>query len=46
MDKAYDGNNNVIKSIYQVLVFGDLILEWRVNAKKFKIVVKNLLKSF
>jgi hypothetical protein len=30
-DDAYDANNNVIKSIYQVLVIGDLGLEWRVQ---------------
>jgi len=46
MDKTYDGNNNVIKSNYQVLVLGDFILEWRVNAEKLKIVAKNLLKKF
>jgi hypothetical protein len=46
MDKTYDGNNNVINSNYQVLVLGDFILEWRVNAEKLKIVAKNLLKNF
>jgi hypothetical protein len=41
-DDAYDANNNVIRSIYQVPVIGDLSLEWKVNFKKFRIVVKNL----
>ncbi len=45
-DEMYDDNNNVIRSIYQVLVFGDFGLEWRVNAGRFKIIVENLLKSF
>jgi hypothetical protein len=42
---AYDGNNNVIISIYQVLVIGEVGLEWRVNVGRFKINVKNLSKS-
>jgi len=45
-DEMYDDNNNLIRSIYQVLVFGDFGLEWRVNAGRFKIVVENLLKIF
>jgi hypothetical protein len=44
-DKAYDVNNNVIRSIYQVPILGDFGLEWRVNVRRFKIVVENLLKS-
>jgi hypothetical protein len=30
-DDVYDANNNVIISIYQVPIIGDLSLEWRVN---------------
>jgi hypothetical protein len=41
----YDDNNNVIRFIYQLIVFGDFGLEWKVNAGKFKIVVENLPKS-
>jgi hypothetical protein len=44
-DKAYDVNNNVIRSIYQVSILGDFRLEWRVNAGRFRIVVENLSKS-
>jgi uncharacterized protein YjfI (DUF2170 family) len=44
-DEAYDDNNNVIRSIYQVLVFSDFGLVWRVNVKRFKIVAKNLSES-
>jgi hypothetical protein len=44
-DKMYDDNNNVIRSIYQVLVLGDFSLEWKVNAERFKIVAKDLTKS-
>jgi hypothetical protein len=44
-DEMYDDNNNVIRSIYQVLIFGDFGLEWRVNAGRFKIVVESLPKS-
>jgi hypothetical protein len=44
-DDAYDVNNNVIRSIYQVLVIGDLDLEWKANSKRFNIIAKNLLKS-
>jgi hypothetical protein len=43
--EAYDDNNNVIRSIYQVVVFGDFGLEWRVNARRFKIIVENHPKS-
>ncbi len=42
----YDDNNNVIRSIYQILVFGDFGLEWRVNVGRFKIVAKTFPKSF
>jgi hypothetical protein len=42
-DKEYDDNNNVIRSIYQVPILGDFVLEWRVNVGRFKIVVENLL---
>jgi hypothetical protein len=45
-DDAYDAKNNVISSIYQVLVISDFSLEWRVNCGRFKIVAKILLKSF
>jgi hypothetical protein len=45
-DNAYNVNNNVIKSIFQVLVIGDLGLEWRLNVKRFKIIVENLSKSY
>jgi hypothetical protein len=45
-DKMYDDNNNVIRSIYQIPVLGDFGLEWRVNAKRFRIVAKDLTKSF
>lgn len=45
-DNADNVNNNVIKSIFQVLVIGNLGLEWRLNVKRFKIIVENLLKSF
>jgi len=44
-DKMYDDNNNVIRSIYQVPVLGDFRFEWRVNARKFRIVGESLLKS-
>jgi hypothetical protein len=44
-DRAYDVNNNVIRSIYQVPILGDFCLEWRVNAGRFRIVVENLLKN-
>jgi hypothetical protein len=37
-DNVYDANNNVIRFIYQVLVIGDFSLEWRVNARRFKIL--------
>jgi hypothetical protein len=36
-DDAYDANNNVIKSIYQVPVIGDLGLKWRVQGLGFKV---------
>jgi hypothetical protein len=29
--QTYDDNNNVIISMYQVLIIGDFGLEWRVN---------------
>ncbi len=45
-DDAYDANNNVIRSIYQILVIGDLDLEWRVNFERFTTITKNLLKNF
>jgi hypothetical protein len=45
-DDGYDANNNIIGSIYQVLVIGDFSLEWRVTVERYKIVVENLLKSF
>jgi hypothetical protein len=45
-DKAYDDNNNVIKSTYQVPMLGDFGLEWRVNVGMFRIVMENLPKSF
>jgi len=45
-DDAYDANNNVFRSIYQVIVIGNLDLEWRVNFERFMIIVKNLLRSF
>jgi hypothetical protein len=45
-DDAYDANNNVIGFIYQVLVIGDFSFKWKVNAKRFRIVAENLLKSF
>jgi hypothetical protein len=41
-DDAYDANNNVIRFIYHVLVISDMGLKWRVNSRRFKIVVKNL----
>jgi len=41
-DDAYDANNNVIKFIYQVSVINDMGLKWRVNSRRFRIVVKNL----
>jgi len=44
-DDAYDANNNVIRSIYQVLIIGDFSLQWRVNTKRFRIVAKNLWKN-
>jgi hypothetical protein len=45
-DKTYDDNNDVIISIYQVLVLGNFDFEWKVNVKKFKIIGKNLPKNF
>jgi hypothetical protein len=44
-DETYDGNNNLIRSICHVSIFSDFGLEWKVNAKRFKIVAKNLPKS-
>jgi len=44
-NKAYDDNNNVIKSIYQVPIIDDLGLKWMVNVENFIIIVKNLSKS-
>ncbi len=44
-DNAYDANNNVIRSIYQVLIISDFNLQWRVNTKRFRIVAKNLRKN-
>jgi Tat protein secretion system quality control protein TatD with DNase activity len=37
-DELYDHINNVIRSIYHVLVFGNFGLEWKVNVGSFKIV--------
>jgi len=45
-DEAYDDNNNVIRSIYQIPVLGHFGLEWRVNAGRFRIIVKKNSKSF
>ncbi len=45
-NETYDDNNNVIRSIYQVLVLGDFGLESRVNVGRFRIVVENFPKSF
>jgi hypothetical protein len=42
----YDDNNDVIRSIYQVLVLGDFSLEWRVYVARFRIIVENFPKSF
>ncbi len=44
-DEAYDDNNNVIRSIYQVPISGDFGLEWKAIAIGFKIVLENLLES-
>jgi hypothetical protein len=44
-DKAYDVNNNVIRSIYEVPILGDFGLEWKVNGRRFRIIVENILKS-
>jgi len=44
-DNAYDDNNNVIRSIYQILIIDDIGLKWMVNVEKFMIVAKNLSKS-
>ncbi len=41
----YDDNNNVIRFIYQVPILADFGLEWRVNAKRIKIVAKDFTKS-
>jgi hypothetical protein len=43
-DDAYAANNNLIRSIYQVSIINDLGLEWRVNSRRFRIVVENLLR--
>jgi hypothetical protein len=45
-DDAYDANNNVIRSIYQVPIIGGLSLEWRVNLGRLRIIAKNLPRSF
>jgi hypothetical protein len=45
-DDAHDTNNNFIMTIYQVLIIGDFGLKWKVNVERFKIIVKNLPKSF
>jgi hypothetical protein len=42
----YDDDNNVIRSIYQALVNITLALEWTFNVRKFKIIGKNLPKSY
>jgi Tat protein secretion system quality control protein TatD with DNase activity len=39
-DETYDDNNNVINSIYQVLVFSDLGLVWRVNVEGSRMLQK------
>ncbi len=44
-DETFDDNNNVIRSNYQILVFGDFGLVWRVNVGRFKTVAENLPKS-
>ncbi len=44
-DNAIDDNNNVIRSIYQILIIDDIGLKWMVNVEKFMIVAKNLSKS-
>jgi hypothetical protein len=38
-NQTYDDNNDVIRSIYQVLVLGDFGLEWKVNVGRFGIIV-------
>jgi hypothetical protein len=45
-DKMYDDNNNAIRSIYQIPILGDFGLEWKKNAKRFRIVAKDIIKSF
>jgi Tat protein secretion system quality control protein TatD with DNase activity len=45
-DDEYDANNNVIRSIYQVSIIGDVGLEQRLNSERFKIIVENLSRSF
>jgi hypothetical protein len=45
-DDAYDANNNLIRSIYLTLVIGDLVLKWRVNFGRFKIVMENCFENF
>lgn len=42
-DDEYDANDNVIIFVCQVLVIGDLNLEWKANVGRFKIVGENLL---
>jgi hypothetical protein len=44
-DDAYDANNNIIRSIYQVPIIVDFSLEWRMNVERFWIIVENLLRS-
>ncbi len=44
-DNAYDDNNNVIISIYQVPIIDELGLKWMVNVEIFMIIAKNLSKA-
>ncbi len=44
-DDAYDDNNSVTKSIYQVPVNVSQGLEWIFNGRTFKIVGEKWLKS-
>jgi hypothetical protein len=37
-DNVYDGNNNVIKFVYQTLVTTTQGLEWTLNIDKFNII--------
>jgi hypothetical protein len=44
-DNAYDDNNNIIRSIYQVPIIDDLGLKWMVNVENFMIIMKNISKN-